>query len=170
MTDPIVARVYKQIEAELGFGIVPNVFQAMAEMPLFLESMWGMFRGVVLQGRLPRVVKEMIGIVVSYTHGSAYARDIHLHSLTVQGLDKDVLGVLARGDTPTRGMAPAHAATLAFARIAALSPTAIPDASRESLVRAGLDSEEILEVIATIALFSAINAFTDTAKVKLDSV
>lgn len=168
--DPVVARVYKEIEAELGFGMVPNVFKAMAGMPPFLDASWAMFRGVVLEGRLPRVVKEMIGIVVSFVHNSAYARDVHLHSLTVQGIDKDVLGVLARGDTPSRGMPPAHAAVLAFARIAASSPTGIPDASREALVRAGLDGEEILEVTATISLFSAINAFTDTAKVQLDSL
>ncbi|HEY0253669.1 MAG TPA: carboxymuconolactone decarboxylase family protein, partial [Kofleriaceae bacterium] len=94
--DATVERVYKQIEAELGFGMVPNVFRAMEANPGFLEGMWGTFRAVVLEGRLPRVVKEMVGIVVSYVHGSSYARDVHLHSLTVQGIDKDVLGVLAR--------------------------------------------------------------------------
>lgn len=166
--DATVERVFKQIEAELGFNMVPNVFKAMAPNPGFLEAMWGMFRCVVIDGRLPRVVKEMIGIVVSYVHDSSYARDVHLHSLTVQGIDKDVLGVLARGDTPSRGLPPAHAAVLAFARVAATAPTGIPDASREALVRAGLDQEEILEVIATISLFSAINAFTDTANIQLD--
>ena len=35
---------------------------------------------------------------------------------------------------------------------------------------AGLDEEDIYEVIATVQLFSAINAFTDLANVPLDSL
>lgn len=168
--DPVVNRVYGEIERELGFGIVPNVFRAMATMPALLEANWVMFRGVVLQGRLPRVVKEMVGVVVSYVHDSAYARDVHLHSLTVQGLDKDVLGILARGDTPSRGLSEAHAAVLAFARQAAHTPGKVGDAAYERMRAAGLDTEEILEVIAAVELFTAINAFTDLAGVPVDAL
>ena len=169
-SDPTVNRVYAEIVQELGFGIVPNVFRALANHPGLLDSTWNMFRSVVLEGRLPRVVKEMVGIVVSYIHESSYARDVHLHSLTVQGIDKDVLAVLARGDTPTRGMPPTHASVLAFARMAATAPNDIPTSAYEAMSKAGLDDEDVMEVIATIQLFSAINSFTDVANVPLDAL
>lgn len=169
-SDPTVIRVFAEITQELGFGIVPNVFRALANHPGLLDSTWNMFRAVVLQGNMPRVVKEMVGIVVSYVHDSPYARDVHLHSLTVQGIDKEILAVLARGDTPSKGIAPAHAAVLAFARHAATKPNAIPQSARDAMTNAGLDTEDIMEVIASIQLFSAINAFTCVAAVPLDAL
>ncbi|CAN5893479.1 peroxidase-related enzyme [soil metagenome] len=169
-SDPVVKRVFDEIERELGFGMVPNVFRSMANHPGLLDATWSMFRAVVLKGRMPRVVKEMIGIVVSYVHDSHYARDVHLHSLTVQGIDGDVLGILARGDTPSRGLPRAHAAVLAFVRQAATKPQGVSKAAYQQLVDAGLESEDIIEVIATIELFSAINAYTDIAAVPLDAL
>lgn len=169
-TDATVVRVYREIESELGFGIVPNVFRAMGSMPRLLEANWNLFRATVLTGRLPRVVKEMVGVVVSYVHDSPYARDVHLHSLTVQGIDKDLLKVLARGDTPTRGLSPAHAAVLAFARVAAAGPSKVSAAVYATLDAAGLDPEDIMEVSATIECFTAINAFTDLGAVPLDAL
>jgi len=169
-SDPIVNRVYKEIEQELGFGMVPNVFRAMANHPGLLDATWNMFRSVMLQGNMPRVLKEMVGIVVSYIHESPYARDVHLHSLTVQGIDKDVLAVLARGDTPSRGMPPSHASVLAFARMAATSPNSVPPSAYEAMTKAGLDASDVMEVIAAVQLFSAINAFTCVADVPLDAL
>src|SRR3954471_7446262 len=90
ITDPLARRVYAEIEGELGFGIVPNVFKAMATNPPFLEANWNLFRATVLQGLLPRVLKEMIGVVVSAAHDSPYARLVHLHSLGVQGVADEV--------------------------------------------------------------------------------
>ena len=169
-TDETTRRVYREIEAELGFGMVPNVFRAMGSMPDLLDANWRLFRATVLQGRLPRVVKEMIGVVVSYVHDSPYARDVHLHSLTVQGIDKDLLKVLARGDTPTRGLSPAHASVLAFARVAAANPGKVSDGVVAELEKAGLDPEDIMEAMATVECFTAINAFTDLGKVPLDAL
>src|SRR5579859_3018769 len=81
---PTVREVYTEIERELGFGIVPNIFRAMANDPATLRATWDLFRATVLQGSLPRIVKEMIGIVVSVSNNSEYALKVHLHSLSVQ--------------------------------------------------------------------------------------
>jgi uncharacterized peroxidase-related enzyme len=169
-TDPTVARVYHEIETELGFGIVPNVFRAMGSHPDFLAANWNLFRSVVLRGHLPRVVKEMVGIVVSVVHNSTYARDVHLHSLAIQGIDRQVLAMLARGEQPTDGLSAAHLAVVEFARAAAASPNDVSPARIESLRANGLDQVEIFEVIAAVQLFTAINSFTDVAAVPLDAL
>ncbi len=39
VTDPTVRAVYDEIERELGFGIVPNVFRAMGEQPAVLRGL-----------------------------------------------------------------------------------------------------------------------------------
>lgn len=169
-TDPVVRRVFEEIERELGFGIVPNVFRAMAGHPGLLESTWSQFRAVVLQGRLPRVLKEMVGVVVSAAHDSPYARLVHLHSLGMQGVNADVLAELARGTTRGPGLSPANVAVLTFARAAALTPKALSAADFHALEEVGLSIDEALEVVAAVQVFSAINAFTDIAAVPVDAV
>ena len=169
-TDPVTRRVYAEIESELGFGIVPNVFRAMGSCPPFLEANWGMFRNIVLHGSLPRLVKEMIGVVVSTAHDSDYARLVHLHSLGLQGIADDVLEALSEGETEAPSLSPGTVAVLRFAQKAATKPGATTDADLASLTDAGLSSGEVFEVLATIQLFSAVNLFTDVASVELDQI
>ena len=170
VADPVAQRVYAEIESELGFGIVPNVFRAMASCPWFLEANWNMFRAVVLHGSLPRLVKEMIGVVVSTVHESQYAQLVHLHSLGLQGVADDVLKALSAGETAHQTLSPSTVAVLTFAQRAARKPAAITDAEFASLRAAGLSSDEVFEVLATIQLFSAVNLFTDVASVEIDQV
>ena len=169
-SDPVTLRVYAEIERELGFGIVPNVFRAMGSNPAFLAANWGAFRATVLQGALPRLVKEMIGVVVSTVHESDYARLVHLHSLGLQGIADDVLQVLSEGGVDAEGLSPSTVAVLRFARKAARNAGAIGGADLAGLAASGLSADEIFEVVATIQLFSAVNLFTDIAEVPIDQV
>ncbi len=61
VTHPVVREVYTEIERELGFGIVPNLFQAMAYDPAILRATWDLFRSTVLQGTLPQFFVPMKG-------------------------------------------------------------------------------------------------------------
>ena len=170
VTDPVTKRVYGEIERELGFGIVPNVFRAMGSNPAFLEANWNAFRGTVLQGSLPRLLKEMIGVVVSAVHKSDYARLVHLHSLGVQGVCEDVLRALSAGSVEAEGLSAATTAALRFAKRAAEEPAQLTDPDFDGLAQAGLSPDEVYEVIATIQLFTAVNLFTDMANVEVDEV
>jgi uncharacterized peroxidase-related enzyme len=171
VTDPTVRAVYDEIERELGFGIVPNVFRAMGGQPAVLRAAWDLFRATVLQGLLPRTVKEMIGIVVSAANDSQYALTVHLHSLGVQGISDDVLAQLAAGADGAPGLAPSVAAIIAVAHTAARrGPLAVSDADIARLEAEGVSRSEWAEVIATIDLFRYINGFTDLAHVPIDAI
>lgn len=87
-TDPTVRRVFGEIQGELGFGIVPNIFRSMAAHPALLAANGEKFRQTILVGALPRTVKEMLGVIVSDHNRSQYARLVHLHSLSVQGVQE----------------------------------------------------------------------------------
>lgn len=169
-TDSVTRRVYAEIESELGFGIVPNVFRAMGSCPWFLEANWNAFRATVLHGSLPRLVKEMIGVVVSTVHGSSYARLVHLHSLGLQGVADDVLQALSNGETDCPSLSPSTVAVLRFVQKAAQRPGGMTAGDLASLTEAGLSSDEVFEVLATVQVFSAVNLFTDVADVELDRI
>ncbi|MGE3272961.1 MAG: carboxymuconolactone decarboxylase family protein [Chloroflexota bacterium] len=169
-THPEVRRVYHEIETELGFGMVPNIFKSMAECPSALAAHWAMFKHTILEGELPRIVKEMVGVVVSSVNKSEYAKNVHLHSLGVQGVSEAVLSVLAAGEVTADGLPYATQAMLAFAKRAATDRFALTPADFEALDDAGFSASEKLEIIGAVDLFQAVNSYTDLMRVPVDSL
>jgi uncharacterized peroxidase-related enzyme len=169
--NPTVQAVFGEIERELGFGIVPNVFRAMAHQPEVLRAVWNLFRITVLEGELPRAVKEMVGVVVSAANNSEYALKVHLHSLGVQGVTEETLRLLASGEPRVTGVAPSVAAILRLAYTAARQgPLAVSDQEYARAEEAGVTQEEITEVFAAINLFQYVNSFTDLVRVPVDAI
>jgi len=170
-TDPVARAVYAEIERELGFGIVPNIFRAMGGQPAVLRATWDLFRATVLEGQLPRIVKEMVGIVVSAANNSEYALKVHLHSLGVQGVAEGTLAALAAGSAEAPGVAPGIAALIRLAhRAARHGPLAVTDADVAAAYAEDITVEELAEVVAAIDLFRYINGFTDLARVPVDAL
>jgi uncharacterized peroxidase-related enzyme len=171
VADPHVQAVYGEIEQELGFGMVPNVFRALGHQPAMLRATWDLFRSVMLQGELPRSVKEMVGVVVSAANESEYALRVHLHSLGVQEVNEEILNALAAGKDSAPGLAPSVNAVLHVAHTAARQgPQAVTEADVAVLEREGLSREELTEVIATVGLFQCINTLTDLMRVPIDAI
>ncbi len=170
-TDPVVRAVYNEIEQDLGFGIVPNVFRALGSQPAILRAVWDLFRATILEGQLPRTVKEMIAVVVSAVNESEYALRVHLHSLGVQGVTEGVLAALEAGNVTMPGIAPSITALVGLARKAMLEgPRAITDADITMVEATGVTRAELAEVFATIDLFRYVNSFTDLACVPIDAI
>src|SRR6476469_1422097 len=94
VTDAKVKAVYDEIMAELGFGIIPNLFKSMATNPDVLEANWKKFRATILQGDVPRTLKEMVGVAISQANNSPYALNVHLHGLSALGMSEEVLKTL----------------------------------------------------------------------------
>ena len=156
-----------EIVDELGFGIVPNLFTAADANPEVQTGLWKAFRHVVLRGVLPRTVKEMMGVVVSREAGSSYAAQVHLHALTLQGIDAPIVAALDRGDLPT-GVPERVEQLLRFAQGAARQPH--DSAQVQSLRSAGFDDAEIAEAVAVVGVFRMVNAWTDLMAVPLDEL
>lgn len=168
-TDPTVRAVYAEITRELGFGMVPNLFKSMAINPAILKANWEKFRATVLVGRLPRTLKEMVGVLISQANQSEYAMRVHLHGLSAMGLSHEVLTLLVRNymecPLPER-----EKQILRFGLLAATDPLNISDADYAALRAHDLSDAEIFEVVATADLFCAVNAYTDAIGLELDSL
>lgn len=168
-TDPKVLAVYDDIRRELGFGMVPNLFKSMATNPDFLEANWLKFRAIVLHGKLPRTLKEMIGIVISQAHNSEYALRVHLHGLSALGISEEVLRLLVddfdRCPLPER-----QKATIQFGLRAGTAPHSLTDDDYERLYDLGLTEDEIFEIVATTNLFVSVNQYTDAIALEIDKL
>ena len=157
----------QEITDELGFGMVPNLFSAAAPNTEVQTALWKAFRHTVLKGELPRTVKEMMGVIVSREAGSSYAAQVHLHALTLQGLEQPILEALDKGEVPAGVTGKVHA-LLKFAQKAARDPHD-PTLAGELRV-AGLSEAEVAEAVAVVGLFRMVNAWTDLMDVPLDEL
>jgi uncharacterized peroxidase-related enzyme len=169
VTDPKAKAVYEEILAELGFGIVPNLFKSMSISPDFLEASWKKFRSTILQGNVPRTLKEMIGIAISQANGSQYALQVHLHGLSALGISEEVLQTLV-SDFANCPLPEREKAVIRFGLLAATHPDQLAGADYQHLQELGLDQSEIFELIATANLFTEVNQYTDAIALEIDNL
>jgi len=169
ITDPQVKTIYDEIIAELGFGIVPNLFKSMATHPAWLEANWNKFRSTMLQGSVPRTLKEMIGVAISQANNSQYALQVHLHGLSALGMSEEVLRLLV-SDFDACPLPIREKAVIEFGLLAATQPQALTEQKYTHLREIGLNTDEIFEIICTANLFTAINQYTDAIALEVDSL
>jgi len=169
VNDPIVAQVYDEIRRELGFGMVPNLFKSMALRPHILRANWHKFRATVLEGHIPRTLKEMVGVLISQTNGSEYGLRVHLHGLSALGMSEELLQALVQ-DYEQCPLPEREKQVLRFGLLAATDPLAIEDQDYDRLRGLDMSDEEIFEIVATADLFASVNAYTDAAGVPIDNL
>jgi uncharacterized peroxidase-related enzyme len=168
-SDPLVLAVYEEIRRELGFGIVPNLFKSMALNPGVLQANWYKFRATILQGHLPRTLKEMVGVLISQANQSEYAMRVHLHGLSALGMSDMVLQSLV-ADYRNCPLPEREKLILQFGLQVATDPLSITDADYDALRQHDLTEEEIFEIVATADLFLAVNAYTDAINLEIDAL
>lgn len=167
--DSLVQQTFEQIEQELGAGMVPRIFQLLEPQPTILVHLWGQFRAIVLYGHLPRVLKEMVGLVVATATHCEYVQTVHLHSLSLQGMDKQALEAVKRGDYGAEAIGTVARNALRFAALATATRAAYTSSNEgngnwqelrqqtaEALENTDLEDEEKFEMVATVALFEQI--------------
>jgi uncharacterized peroxidase-related enzyme len=169
LTDPKAKGVYEEILTDLGFGIVPNLFKSMAINPEILEANWKKFRGTILQGDLPRTLKEMVGVAISQSNNSEYALRVHLHGLSALGMSEEILRTLV-SDFANCPLPKRDKAVISFGLRAATKPLEMTESDYQNLRDLGLDDSEIFEIIATADLFSFVNRYTDSIALEIDAL
>lgn len=169
LPDARTKAVYEEISADLGFGMVPNLFKSMAIHPAFLEANWRQFREIVLAGEIPRTLKEMIGVAISQANQSEYALKVHLHGLSVLGISEEVLKTLTT-DFENCPLPEREKAVIYFGLQAATCPQALDRAGFQNLKNFGLSDSEIFEIVATANLFTQINQYTDAIGLDVDAL
>jgi uncharacterized peroxidase-related enzyme len=168
-TDAEVKAVYDDIIANLGFGMVPNLFKSMGHHAGFLRAHWTKFSSVILHGALPRTLKEMIGVAISQRNHSDYALKVHLHGLSALGISEEVLRTLVE-DFDHCPLPMRDKAAIQFGVKAATAPHELTRADFEHLSAIGLESEEIYEILATANLFTSVNQYTDAIRLEIDKL
>jgi AhpD family alkylhydroperoxidase len=148
--------LYGEIRTRLGLGEVPCVFRAMAAVSHdVLVQNWTAFRHTVLEGALPKTVKQMVALVVAREQGCGYGINLFSQVLSQLGVDLPVVESLAEhGDCPDfpHGLR----RLLAFARAYSLDPEGVDP---EALELEGFSEDDSAEVVDAVLITTGLVRF-----------
>jgi uncharacterized peroxidase-related enzyme len=142
-----------------AFGATPAMFRAVANSPAALNMMWAGF-GALGQGKLGAKLGEQVAVLVADRNACEYCLAAH----TVLGQKAGVSADAMREAQAGRSDDPRTAAALVFAAKLVADRAQVSDADVRALRDAGFTDEEVVELIAHVAL----DLFTNYINVALD--
>ena len=130
-----------------AFGAAPAMFRAVANSPAALQSMFGSF-GALGKGALPASLGEQIAVAIADRNECEYCLAAHTALGRKAGVSAQDIAAAQQG----RSSDPRTAAALKFALKIVDKRAHIGDADVAAVRAAGFSDEEIVEIIAHVAL------------------
>jgi uncharacterized peroxidase-related enzyme len=142
---PEVAAILQAVKAKLGR--VPNLFLTLAKAPSALKAYLAA-SDAIGSGHLDAQQREVIALAVAETNGCDYCLAAHSAIGKMVGLDADTI-LQSRSGVPANHH---HAALAAFARTIVRERGMVSPLDLQAVREAGLDDQELLEVVANVAV------------------
>jgi uncharacterized peroxidase-related enzyme len=150
-------------KGRLNLDRAPKFLQVMAHSPAALRA-YILADGALVRGRLTRRQREQVALAVAEINGSSYSLSAHYNAGKNLGLtQKDMQ--LARNATAAD---PKAETMLHFTQAVVLQRGEVSDEDFRALVKAGFTDEQIIEIVANIALNIFSNYFNSVAKTEVD--
>ncbi len=159
LIDPASASAQRQAlltQIHGAFGATPNMFKAVANSPAALQSMWGSF-GALGGGVIPAKLGEQIAVAVADRNACEYCLAAHTALGRKAGASAEEMSAAQAGHAAD----PRTAAALSFALKLVEARGQVGDADVQAVRAAGYSDEEIVEILAHVAL----NLFTNYVNV-----
>jgi uncharacterized peroxidase-related enzyme len=150
-TTPNRQAVLEQIKG--AFGVVPNMFKAVANSSAALNSMWGSF-GALGGGVIGAKLGEQIAVAVANRNHCEYCLAAHTVLGQKAGASAEEMSAAQAGQSSD----PKTAVALRFALKLVEHRGQVTEADVNELRIAGFDDQHIVEILAHVAL----NLFTMT--------
>ena len=142
---------------------VPNFFHLLANSPASLRA-YIRADAALVRGQLTRRQRQQVALAVAEINGSSYSLSAHYDAGKSVGLTAEEMR-LARNATAAD---PKAATMLRFTQAVVLQRGEISDEDFQALGKAGFTNEQIVEIIANIALNIFSNYFNSVAKTEVD--
>ncbi len=147
-------------------GFVPNSILTMSRRPAVAEAFMALNKAVLYEGTVSEELKMLVSLVTSQASGCRYcqAHMTNLASIYKASDDK----IRAVWDFETSALfSDAERAAIRLGFHAALVPNEASEADFDELKR-HFDEGQIVEIVATIALFGYLNRWNDTMATALE--
>ena len=147
-------------------GFVPNSILTMARRPRIAEAFMDLNQAVLYEGTVPEELKMLVSLVASQAAGCRYCQ-AHMANLAhiYRASAEKIAAVWEYETSPL--FSEAERAALRLSHKAALQPN-LADESDFAELRRHFSDDEIVEIVATIALFGYLNRWNDTMATDLE--
>lgn len=152
-SQPLLTRIHA------AFGATPAMFRAVANAPAALQSMWGSF-GALGGGRIPARLGEQIAVAVADRNACRYCLAAHTVLGRQAGASAEEMAAAQRGESADARTA----AALGFALRLVEARGQVDAAEVQALRDAGFSDEQVVEIVAHVAL----NLFTNYVNLAFD--
>ena len=162
LIDPKTAQGQRQellAQIQGAFGATPAMFRVVANSPAALQSLWGSF-GALGGGVIPAKLGEQIAVAIADRNACEYCLAAHTALGRKAGATADEMSAAQAGESAD----PKTNAALRFALKVVNERAQLSDADVQSLRHVGYTDEEIVEILAHVAL----NLFTNYVNVAFD--
>ena len=163
---PEQTRLLDGAEALMGFK--PNDGFTMARVPGLLEGASGLVAAVFGGGQLDPEVRRLVAVMSSEAAGCRYCQAHTKHGALRDGIDPARLQDFWNFET-SEAFTPAQRAAMKVAWLASLTPNQVEDEHFTALSK-HFSEEEVLEIVAVVALFGFLNRWNDTLKTAVEAV
>ena len=147
-------------------GFVPNSILTMSRRPAIARAFMELNKAVLYEGTVPEELKMLISLVASQAAGCRYCQ-AHMANLSsiYKASDRKIAGVWEFETSPL--FSDAERAALRLAYRAALNPNEASKPDFDELAK-HFDEGQIVEIVASIALFGYLNRWNDTMATDLE--
>ncbi len=147
-------------------GFVPNSILTMQRRPAIAQAFMDLNKAVLYEGTVAEELKMLVSLVTSQASGCRYCQ-AHMTNLAsiYRASDEKIRAVWEFEASPL--FSPAERAALRLGYRAALVPNEATVADFDELKR-HFDEGQIVEIVATIALFGYLNRWNDTMATALE--
>ena len=147
-------------------GFVPNSILTMQRRPAIARAFMELNRAVLYEGTVPEELKMLISLIASQAAGCRYCQ-AHMANLSsiYRASDAKIQAVWEFETSPL--FSAAERAALRLAYKASLVPNEASKAEFDELKKF-FDDDQIVEIVASIALFGYLNRWNDTMATDLE--
>ncbi len=148
-------------------GFVPNSILTMQRRPAIAQAFMDLNRAVLYEGTVSEELKMLVSLITSQASGCRYCQ-AHMSNLAsiYKASDEKIRAVWDFETSPL--FTPAERAALRLGYQAALVPNEASAADFDELKK-HFDAGQIVEIVATIALFGYLNRWNDTMATTLET-
>ncbi len=147
-------------------GFTPNSIMTMVRRPNIVRAFMALNQAVLYEGTVPQETKMLVSLASSFAGGCLYCQS-HMANLSslYQASDEKIAALADFEDSPL--FTPAERAALRLAFKAGRQPNEACQADFDAL-KEHYDEGQIVEIVASIALFGYLNRWNDTMATSLE--
>lgn len=164
--DPEIIEKFEHYKATRGF--TPNSIRTMSRRPGIVKAFMQLNQAVLYEGTVPHDLKMLVSLASSMASGCRYCQS-HMSNLSaIYGVSNEKIAAVWELESSDL-FSDAERAALSLAIKAGLVPNAV-EAEDFGELQKHFDDGQIVEIVASIALFGFLNRWNDSMATQLEEL